>query len=414
MAAPQIRVFVDFESDTAFETNPLFLDSATKGLLGTNRLGSGTLPIDVTDIVRRISIRRGRNRITSKFEAGSADVTLYDANGDWNPTNVNGAYYPNLLPLKQIIITATFNNTDFYLFSGYITEYKTGFFPGNDDNSSVTLRCFDAFRLLAGASITTVSGTSAGQLTGARVNAILNQISWPDSLRNISDGDTTLQNDPGTTRNVLDALQVVENSELGGVFLDGQGKVNFKSRTQTIQAPSTAAYTFADDGTAINYQNAVFNFDDTTLLNSVSVTRLGGTAQTASDADSITAYFLRSGTREGILVQTDTESLNQARSILATRKDPEPRIDSIDLNALSDNTLLQEAAVGVEILDGVIIKKTMPGNTTFTQESVVIGIHHDITPNMFKTTFFTSEPLISGFVLDSAIDGLLDTDVLAY
>jgi hypothetical protein len=40
MAAPTIRVFVDFDSETAFETNPLILDSATKGILGTNRLGS--------------------------------------------------------------------------------------------------------------------------------------------------------------------------------------------------------------------------------------------------------------------------------------------------------------------------------------------------------------------------------------
>ena len=40
MPAPQIRVFVDFDSDTAFETNPLILGSATKGILGTNRLDS--------------------------------------------------------------------------------------------------------------------------------------------------------------------------------------------------------------------------------------------------------------------------------------------------------------------------------------------------------------------------------------
>ena len=80
MAAPQVRVFVDFDSDTAFETNPLILDSATKGILGTNKLGSGTLPVEVTDLVTRVAIRRGRNRITSKFEAGTADVELQRVN----------------------------------------------------------------------------------------------------------------------------------------------------------------------------------------------------------------------------------------------------------------------------------------------------------------------------------------------
>ncbi len=87
MPAPQIRVFVDFDSDTAFEINPLILDSATEGILGTNTLGSGTLPIEITSLVERVSIRRGRSRITSQFEAGTASVTLFDQTGDWNPTN---------------------------------------------------------------------------------------------------------------------------------------------------------------------------------------------------------------------------------------------------------------------------------------------------------------------------------------
>ncbi len=83
MPAPTLRVFVDFDSDTAFEINPLILGSATEGILGTNTLGSGTLPVEITDLVTQVSIRRGRNRITSKFEAGTANVVLYDQNGDW-------------------------------------------------------------------------------------------------------------------------------------------------------------------------------------------------------------------------------------------------------------------------------------------------------------------------------------------
>ena len=118
MAEPQVRVFVDFDSDTAFETNPFILGSATKGILGTNRLGSGTLPVEITSLVTKVAIRRGRNRISGKFEAGTADVTLYDQNGNWNPANTASPYYPNVVPLKQIIIYATYLGTDYYLFSG--------------------------------------------------------------------------------------------------------------------------------------------------------------------------------------------------------------------------------------------------------------------------------------------------------
>lgn len=415
MAVPQIRVFVDFASDTAFETNPLILGSATEGILNTNTLGSGVLPIEITELVTAVSIRRGRNRITSKFEYGTANVTLYDETGDWNPVNPNGAYYPDLVPLRQIIIYATYNGSDYYLFSGYITNYDTNFWRGTEDVSRVTLQCVDGFKLLAGSSLSTVSGAPAGQLSGARVNAILDAVDFPISLRNIDAGDSTLQADPGTVRSTLDALQVVENSEFGGIFLDGQGILNFKSRNNLISAPATSLYSFADDGTGISYQNAQVEFDDTTLINSVTIQRQGGTAQNAFDQNSIDKYFIHSGIREGILVQTDSEALNQAKGILATRKDPEPRIDSILLDLYDDSVPNRQlAGVDIDLLDGVTVKKTMPGNTSITQESVVIAIHHDITKQSFKTTLYTSEPLLAGFVLDSAIDGILGEDVLSY
>lgn len=415
MPAPQIRVFVDFDSDTAFEVNPLILDSLTEGIIGTNTLGSGTLPIEITSLVERVAIRRGRNRITSKFEPGTADIVLYDQNGDWNPANPAGAYYPNLVPLRQIIIFASYGGGDYFLFSGFIQSYDTGFWQGNEDVSRVTLRCVDGFRLLAGALITTVTGGTAGQDSGTRVNKILDQIGFPLSLRNIDTGDSTLQADPGTQRNTLDALQQVENSEFGGIFLDAQGRVNFKNRTAMISTPSSAAWTFADDGSAISYTNADVAFDDTTLLNSVTVTRVGGTAQTASDQTSIDKYFLHSGTRSDILVQTNTEALNQAQAILATRKDPEPRIDSIQINLYDDtNPTKPLSGIDTELLDGVTVTKTMPGSSSITQSSVVIGIHHDVTKSSWNTTLFTSEPLLSGFVIGSSIDGIIGEDVLSY
>ena len=415
MPAPQIRVFVDFASDTAFETNPLILDSATKGILGTNRLGSGTLPIEITSLVEAVGIRRGRHRITSKFEYGSAEVRLYDQNGDWNPMNPAGAYYPDLVPLRQIIITATYAGNEYYLFSGYITNYDTGFWQGNEDVSRVRLQCVDAFKLLAGSAISTVSGAPAGQNSGARANAILDQIEYPLSLRNIDTGDTTLQADPGTDRNALEALQTVENSEFGGIYIDGESRVNFVNRTNLIKRPATAAYAFADDGTAISYTNAVVAFDDTTLANDITIQRLGGTAQNVFDQPSIDKYFLHSGVRRDILVQTDTEALNQAKGILATRKDPEIRIDSIELNLYDDTDPNKPlAGVDIDLLDGVMVTKTMPGSSSVTQPSLINAIHHNVTKNSWVTTLFTSEPLLAGFVLDSSISGILDQDVLSY
>ena len=414
MPAPTLRVFVDFDSDTAFEINPLILGSATEGILGTNTLGSGTLPLEVTNLVSKVSIRRGRNRITSQFEAGTANVTLYDQNGDWNPTNPASIYYPNLVPLRQIIIYATYATNNYFLFSGFITNYDTGFRQGNDELSTVTLRCVDGFKLLAGSGITTVPGSGV-QLSGARVNAILDEIDWPISLRDIDAGDSTLQADPGTDRDALQALFNVEQSEFGGIFLDGNGKVNFVSRDNLIAAPAFPVYEFSDQGTDISYTNAVVALDDTTLINDVTITRLGGTAQNAFDQDSIDKFFLHSGTRSGILVQTNAEALDQAEGILATRKDPEIRIDSIQLNLYDDaNPNKPLAGIDIELLDGVTVTKTTPGSTSVVQSSLVNAIHHDITKSSWMTTLYTTEPLLAGFVLDSDVSGILGEDVLSY
>jgi hypothetical protein len=217
---------------------------------------------------------RGRNRLTSQFEAGTANVTLYDQTGDWNPTNPASIYYPNLVPLRQIIIYATYNSQDYFLFSGFINTYDTGFRQGNDELSTVTLKCVDGFKLLAGSGIATVTGSGV-QTSGARVNAILDEIEWPLSLRNVDTGDSTLQADPGTDRDALQALFNVEQSEFGGIFLDANGKLDFVSRNALIATPAFPVYEFSDQGTDISYTNAVVAFDDTNLINDVTITRLG-------------------------------------------------------------------------------------------------------------------------------------------
>jgi hypothetical protein len=276
------------------------------------------------------------------------------------------------------------------------------------------LRCVDGFKLLAGSGITTVTGSGV-QTSGARVNAILDEIEWPLSLRNVDTGDSTLQADPGTDRDALQALFNVEQSEFGGIFLDANGKVNFVSRNALIATPAFPVYEFSDQGTDISYTNAIVAFDDTNLINDVTITRLGGTAQNVFDQPSIDKFFLHSGQRSDILVQTNAEALNQAQGILATRKDPEIRIDSIQLNLYDDaNPNKPLAGVDIELLDGVTVTKTTPGSSSVVQSSLVNAIHHDITKSSWMTTLYTTEPLLAGFVLDSDVSGILGSDSLSY
>lgn len=416
---PVVGVSVDFANGPAFG-NPLLLDDPTTPL-GTGILADAPGDVvDVSDIALQVSIRRGRNRILNKFEAGTATVILADDNGDWSAENTSSPYYGKLLPLRKIRIYADYDDGGgvdrYYLYSGYITAYNSTYGVGVEDTSKITLQCVDGFRLLNSILIDTVAGTGV-QLSGARVEALLDVVDFPASQRLIDAGDSTMQADPGTSnRNLLDAIQLVESSEFGGFFLDAEGNATFLSRDTVSKKADETPTVFADDGSAITYNQIEFANDDTLLVNDVTVTRLNGTSQNTFDQTSIDTFFLHSGKRDGILVQTDAEALDQAQTLLVARKDTTDRIDSMTIN-LDDAAATSKIVAGLnlEIFDLVNVTKTVPGGSTITKELFVQGLQHDITNNIFTTKILTAEPLIQAFILDSTTSqGKLDSGILSY
>ncbi len=97
--------------------------------------------------------------------------------------------------------------------------------------------------------LTTVAGATAGDLSGTRVNQILDQIDWPATMRDIDAGLTTLQNDPGTLRTSLGAMQVAAQSEYGALYVDANGEFVFQDRAVTAGSIGGTVTTFNDNGT---------------------------------------------------------------------------------------------------------------------------------------------------------------------
>lgn len=416
---PRLGVSIDFQNGPAFPS-PLLLDDPSTPL-GTGILAD--LPsdvVDVSDIAIQVSIRRGKNRILNKFEAGTATVVLADSTGDWSPNNPASIYAGKLLPLRKIRIWADYDNgsgtTRSYLYSGYITTYKSTYGLGVEETSKITLQCVDGFRLLNSIGITTVAGAGVEQLSSDRVNALLNVVDWPSSQRAIDTGNSNVIADPGTDRNLLDAIFTVADSEFGGFFVSKEGNATFYSRDTISKKADFEPFIFSDDGTAIGYQQIEFANDDTLLVNDVTVTRSGGSPVNVYDQTSIDTYFLHSGKRDGILVTSDAESLNQARTLLVARKNTTDRIESMTINLLdSDNPTKITAGLTAELFGLVNVTKTVPGGSTITKELFIQGINHDITPNSFLTKFFTAEPIIQAFILDSTTtQGRLGSGILSY
>lgn len=412
-----LTVSINFSDGPGFGI-PLTLDDPIKGLLNTGTLASSsasTLIIDFSASTTQISIRRGRNILQDTYDAGQATVKILDPNGYFDPQNTSSPIYGYVLPGRKLRISANYSGTDYYLFSGYTSEYRYSY-PTGQDIAYVTVTAFDAFKIFNTSAVTSVASATAGQTSGQRVAAILNQIGWPSSMRDVDTGSTpTLQADPGTSRTALSALKSVEATEFGAFYMSPSGDAVFQDRAFTASSIGATPTVFNQDGSGINYANLKFALDDKLIYNQANVTRVGGTLQSASDATSIAAYFAHTVTMNDVLMETDAAALQLAQAYVASRKDTSIRIDAITLDLTTPSySAGVTAGLSLDYFDPITVTNLQPSGSTITKTLQVQGVSHDITPNSWITTFNTMEPIIDAFILDSALYGILDTSVLSY
>ena len=211
MAQPELKILLDWANE-----------------------GSTPDVVNLSSNINQTQINRGRNIIQDLYEVGTASFQIIDPDGDWNPQNVSSPYYGKIVPLRRVTIYGRWLSVDYPLFSGYTVTYDYTY-PRDQEFGYVTIRCEDAFRLFNMANITTVTGGTAGQTTGQRINSILDQVNWSATNRAIDTGLSTCIADPGTTRTSLDAMRVVEFTEgLGAFYMSADGKATFKDRQNSI------------------------------------------------------------------------------------------------------------------------------------------------------------------------------------
>lgn len=85
-----------------------------------------------------------------------------------------------------------------------------------------------------------------GQTTAERADTLLDVMGWPDDLRSIGTGATTVGTDQTWSNNALDYLMTLVETEGGQCYVDGQGRIVFRGRTEmandTRSAVSQAAF----------------------------------------------------------------------------------------------------------------------------------------------------------------------------
>jgi hypothetical protein len=114
-------------------------------------------------------------------------------------------------------------------------------------------------------------------------------------------------------------------------------------------------------------------------------------------------------------MQTDDVALDYARAYVASRAETSIRCDAIELDLYTaDYTAGTIAALDLDFFDPITVITTQPGGSTLEKTLQIFGVAFNITPNSFKTTFTTLEPVIDGFIIGNVDYGVIGENVLSY
>ena len=409
MSAPTIQVLVGFQTTANFG-QPFQLDDSVYGKLDTGTLGGYQL-VDLTDQVLSISITRGRNRELEQFNAGTASVRFKDPQRILDPLNASSPYYPYVGPRQPIQVFAA----GVQIYSGFVTDWDLTY-DFTVDGDVNTASCADAFTVLANQNMN--EWTPTAQLTGARVEAVLNlpEVAYQGPYV-IKTGSSTLgafQVSAGT--NVLNYLQLVAASEQGNLFINAQGSLVFTGRTYN---PAVAGLIFSSTPAGVDYSTLTNGFGDELLYNYIQTQSPADAMapQTTSDANSIALYQAQQYTKLDLLNSTTAEVAALGNYLLGRYKDPVLRFTGLQVQLAALSADDQDLVLSAEIADITSVTKTYSVGTplTVTQDVFVSGIRHNITPGS-HTVGFTFESVDGNgyFTLDSSIFGVLDQNLLAF
>ncbi|HEX7918892.1 MAG TPA: hypothetical protein VF454_05770, partial [Gemmatimonadales bacterium] len=314
---PQIIVEIAFTVG-ASTCDYLHLDDDARGRLDTGTLAPDGVWTDVSEWFQSAAIRRGAQRVdipVLRYEAGTCTLVLEDLDRRFDPDNLAGPYMSSgrtqVTPMRAVRIRAVWDGVTYNLWRGFADEWSTEWVdPGY---ALVTIQCTDGFKVLSANDRTALeSPVGAGDDSVDRIHRILDSAQWPEVDREIDPAgghtemrETTMAGDP------LTELYLVADSEIGELYIDGAGRVRFRSRLDIFTKPvsNTPQAVFGDDGAELPYVEVGQTYDDANMANQVKIARTGGTQQTAEDPASMDEFLIHTHERTDLLMVSDADAL---------------------------------------------------------------------------------------------------------
>jgi len=267
---------------------------------------------------------------------------------------------------------------------------------------------------LTAAQVAVLYGLGVGERVedaATRVGRLLDEAGWPAGWRDITNTPrATVGQLTFSGQEALTAIQEVERSEQGRVFIAGGGDVTFLSRyaVQEVARCSTSQAKISDDG-AGDVTASSFGFrpvDDLWTQNDVTVQTPTGQSR-SQDTASITLYGRRSATIPTILSDVAAAAAMSA-GLVYQRKTPATRIEpfTVDLLNVADDTSMSRL-LGLELHDRVTVEMTpVTVGAQLVLEQTIDNIRWDIRQEQWRLLLGTSPVRPRFFQLDvDVLDG---------
>lgn len=346
--------------------------------------GSTPTWTDISAFHRLTSIRRGRNHELDRIEAGTAKIRLRNVDGRFDPMLASSPYAPNVRPMRRVRVRATWQGVTYDRFNGYIEDWPQGWTEGPAGDAWVEVNAVDAIKVLALANVNT---TRSAELSGARVNAILDAIGWPSTDRAVDTGLSTIQGVTLVDERALTHLQTVELTEGGILFVSRDGKITFLDRTKPVTVSLNATnLTWGDSGLEKDYVDLSTSFDDSQIWNDAKAIAPGKTDQSTQDTVSQTRYFRRTRVEAGLW--NDQNEMKSRTEYVVTRfGEPALRVTGADLSSAKGQDVQWPHILGRDLHDKVRFLKRPVGGGTISQDSFIEGMTETIRQGVWDVTW---------------------------